>query len=253
MQDNLNNSTQIEEPATLAQVPDDASQRDLAVIPQASAPSDTNAPELAESISANGGEDEIEANEAEESEDSNGESDTPELASQTNDSLAIGDSNPTLASEQKAPEDERCEIAKQPYNFDHCTVQIAIQLLPDDGDPNGRMVVVGTRSHLDAPILRFIRLNELGALPPIVNALLDQLKNELPARDQAAREAYEKKKEEQAKRKATVNAPKTSARGKKSKATALATTPNANTTVIDNRPRPEVQVTITPQQQMGLF
>ncbi|MBI5031614.1 MAG: hypothetical protein HZB51_13885 [Chloroflexi bacterium] len=115
------------------------------------------------------------------------------------------------------------------------------------------MVVVGTRSHLDAPILRFIRLNELGALPPIVNALLDQLKSELPIREQAAHEAYEKKKEEQAKRKATVNAPKTSARGKKSKAAALVTTPNANTTVIDNRPRPEVQVTITPQQQMGMF
>ena len=186
MQDNLNNPTQIEEAAALAQVPDRESQQDLASTPIASAQSDTNAPELVEINSADDGEDQIAANEAEESEDGEGESDTTELASHSNDSPAIGDSNPSPVSEQKAMQDDRCEIAKQPYDFDHCTIQIAIQLLPDDGDSNGRMVVVGTRSHLDAPILRFIRLNELGVLPPIVNTLLDQLKSELPSREQLA-------------------------------------------------------------------
>ena len=253
MQDNLSSPTQIEEPAVLAQIPDNASQQGQAVTLVASAQSDTNAPELAEIKSVDDGEEEIAANEAEESKDSDGEFDTTELASQTNDSPAIGDSNPTSASEQKATDDDRCEIAKQPYDFDHCTVQIAIQLLPDDGDSNGRMVVVGTRSHLDTPILRFMRLNELGILPPCVNSLLDQLKSELPAREQAAREAYEKKKEEQAKRKVVVNAPKASARGKRTKAATLATPPASTTTVTDNRPRPEVQPTTTPQQQMGLF
>ena len=253
MQDNLNNPTQIEEPAALAQVPDRESQQDLASTPVASAQSDTNAPELVEINSADDGEDQIAANEAEESEDVEGESDTTELASHSNDSPAIGDSNPSPMSEQKATEDDRCEIAKQPYNFDHCTIQIAIQLLPDDGDSNGRMVVVGTRSHLDAPILRFIRLNELGVLPPIVNALLDQLKSELPSREQLALAVLEKKKEEQAKRKATVNAPKTTARGKKTtKADALSSVPTSNATP-DNRPRPEVSVPTNPQQQMGLF
>ena len=253
MQDNLNNPTQIEEPAALAQVSDRESQQDLTSTPVASAQADPYAPEVAEINLADDEEGEIAANEVEESEDAEGESNTTELASQTNDSPAIGDSNPSPASEQKAPEDDRCEIAKQPYDFDHCTIQIAIQLLPDDGDSNGRMVVVGTRSHLDAPILRFIRLNELGALPPIVNTLLDQLKSELPARAQAAHEAYEKKKEEQAKRKVVVNAPKASARGKRTKAATLATPPASTTTVTDNRPRPEVQPTTTPQQQMGLF
>ncbi|CAG0942605.1 hypothetical protein ANRL1_00994 [Anaerolineae bacterium] len=255
MQDNLSNPTQIEEPAALAQVPDHASQQDQAATPQPSVESDTNVSELAEINSVDDGEDQIAANEAEESEDSEGESDTPELASQTNDSPAIGDSNPTPASEQKATEDDRCEIAKQPYEFDHCTVQIAIQLLPDDGDSNGRMVVVGTRSHLDAPILRFIRLNELGALPPIVNALLDQLKSELPSREQIALAALEKKKEEQAKRQANLSAPrtKTTTRGKKTtKADALSSVPTSNATT-DNRPRPEVNVPTNPQQQIGLF
>jgi len=113
------------------------------------------------------------------------------------------------------------------------------------------MVVVGVRSHLDTPILRFVRVNELGTLPPIVNALLDELKAELPAREQTAREAYEKKKEEKAKRQATVTASKI-ARGKKTKAT-LSTAPASPNATTDNRPRPEVQPTTAPQQQMGLF
>jgi hypothetical protein len=147
--------------------------------------------------------------------------------------------------------DDRCPIEKQPYDFDHCTVQIAIQLLPDDGDANSRMVVVGVRSHLDAPILRVTRLNELGALPPLVTALLDELKAELPKREQAAREAIEKKKAEQAQRKSIVTAK--TARGKKGKASPATVAASSNATVPDNRPRPEVQVTTAPQQQRGLF
>ncbi len=161
---------------------------------------------------------------------------------------------PTQSPADAGPDaDERSEIEKQPYDFDHCTVQIAIQLLPHDGDANGRMVVVGVRSHLDTPILRLVRLNELGPLPPLVNELLDALKAELPAREQAAREAFEKKKEEKAKRKAGITASKT-ARGKKTKATAMATAPaSSDANATDNRPRPEVKVTNAPQQQMGLF
>jgi hypothetical protein len=163
-------------------------------------------------------------------------SDTPTASSTTDD----------------AETDDRCAIETQPYDFDHCTVQIAIQLLPDDGDAQGRMVVVGVRSHLDVPILRVTRLNELGALPPLVNALLDQLKAELPTREQAARDAFEKKKTEQAERKSVVTASKTS-RGKKSKATLANAPASSDATAADNRPRPEVQVTTAPQQQRGLF
>jgi hypothetical protein len=158
---------------------------------------------------------------------------------------------PPTPSNTAADADERSDIEKQPYDFDHCTVQIAIQLLPDDGDANGRMVVVGVRSHLDAPILRVTRLNELGTLPPLVTALLDELKAELPKREQATREAFEKKKAEQAQRKSIVTAK--TARGKKSKASPATVAASSNATTPDNRPRPEVQVTTAPQQQRGLF
>jgi len=158
----------------------------------------------------------------------------------------------TQPAQPNAETDERSDLEKQPYDFDHCTVQIAIQLLPDDGDPNGRKAVVGVRSHLDVPILRLVRLNEIGALPPLVATLLDELKAELPAREQAAREAFEKKKEEKAKRKSAVTASKTS-RGKKTKATLSTAPASSNATTPDPRPRPEVQATTASQQQMGLF
>jgi len=207
------------------------------------------AEELADNTAEEDADDELEEEPAE------SESATPPSSEPDSQNTATS-SAPSTSPESDS--DERSGIEKQPYDFDHCTVQIAIQLLPDDqghlggGDANGRKVVIGVRSHLDAPILRVVRLNELGALPPIVNELLDALKAELPAREQGAREAFEKKKEEKAKRKATVTASKTS-RGKKSKATSLSTAPGSDATVTDNRPRPEITITTSPKQQMGLF
>lgn len=191
--------------------------------------------------------------EEEETEAASVEGKTGAETSSPNDST---DSVSPVAAQSAAPmsqveKDERSEIEKQPYDFDHCTVQIAIQLLPNDGDPNGRMVVVGVRSHLDVPILRFVRANELGTLPPIVNTLLDELKAELPVREQAAREAFERKKAEKAKCQTTVTASKTT-RGKKAKPT-LASAPASSSATTDHRPRPEVKVSGTPQHQMGFF
>ncbi len=180
---------------------------------------------------------------------------TSETASAQNHSI-VPQSSSTSAVKNEADEDERSAIEKQPYDFDHSTVQIAIQLLPEDGDPKGRMIVVGVRSHLDAPILQVVRLNELGTLPPLVKALLDELKSELPAREQAASAAFEKKKEEKAKRTAELEASRARAsqRGKKTaKAISLATAPTANAAATENRPRPEVNVPKTSQQQMGLL
>jgi hypothetical protein len=189
-------------------------------------------------------------------EDADAEDDSRDEATETETSSPSDSSNsatPPTPSDPETDVDERSDIEKQPYDFDQCTVQIAIQLLPSDGDANGRMVVVGVRSHLDAPILRVTRLNELGTLPPLVTALLDELKAELPKREQAAREAFEKKKAERAERRAAVTASRIP-RGKKSRATAMATAPaSSNPSATDNRPRPEVQATTSPQAQMGLF
>ncbi len=178
-------------------------------------PSDVSAAEQTE----DGVEDDAPEAEADSSEVTEKEP-TSESASNAN-ALAAAQTSSTSAAKNEEDEDERSEIERQPYDFEQCTVQIAIQLLPDDGNPQGRMIVVGVRSHLDAPILRVVRLNELGGLPPIVNTLLDELISELPAREQAARAAFEKKREEKAKYKAELEASRARAsqRSKRTKPT----------------------------------
>ncbi len=245
-QDNANEPTVAEEPQASDQ--SHAKRVDPAG-PQPTAESQMAEPAMDDAVD-DVAEEEVDAEDA--TRDESTETESPSQDDAT-DVAPSSSATPPTQSPTDADADERCDIEKQPYDFDHCTVQIAIQLLPDDGDANGRMVVVGVRSHLDTPILRLVRLSELGPLPPLVNELLDALKTELPARGQAAREAFEKKKEEKAKRKAGITASKTS-RGKKSKATAMATAPvSPDASATDTRPRPEVQATTAPQQQMGLF
>jgi hypothetical protein len=238
-------------PVSSAQAVDETEQPTKGQIVGQTAPCADNA---AEQIEDDTSDDDASEEEADSCEDSD-EEPSSESASNSNAS-ATAQSASTNAAKNKEDEDERSAIEKQPYEFEHCTVQIAIQLLPDDGDLNGRMVVIGVRSHLDTPILRLVRLNELGALPSVVNELVEALKAELPTREQAARNVFEKKKEEKAKRKAELEASRARAsqRGKKTaKANTLTTAPSANATPIDNRPRPEVNVPKTPQQQMGLL
>ncbi len=253
-QDNPNDTVQVEEPPAAAEVPDDAASTEQSVEPSANArgaePVNVDGTGNTDAPGMDDADDEMPDAESEESEDVGDAANPSEPASNTNDG-AISQPPNALSAKSEEETDDRSEIEKQPYDFDHCTVQIAIQLLPDDGDVNGRMVVVGVRSHLDTPILRLVRLNELGALPPLITTILDELKAELPKREQAAREAFEKKKEERAKRKSVVTASRTSSRGKKTKAISAA--PASNVTATDNRPRPEVNVPTNPQQQMGLF
>ncbi len=109
-----------------------------------------------------------------------------------------------LADEDKAGGNTSSDLAsaknespvEEPYDFDHCTVQIGLQLLPDDGDPAGRPVVVGVRNHADAPIVALTRLSTLGPLPQVVTELLDRLRADLPVRQRASEEAAARKKAE---------------------------------------------------------
>lgn len=101
------------------------------------------------------------------------------------------------------PGNGKVSVEHQPYEFDQCTVTIGLQLLPADGDPGGRLVVVGVRSHADPPILRMVREAEL-PLPEILKNLLAQLAAELPARKQAREAAEAKARADEEARKAKV-------------------------------------------------
>ncbi len=64
------------------------------------------------------------------------------------------------------------------------------------GGTNGRPVLIGVRTHLDAPVVKMMGGDELGALLPAFTAVVEQLKSEIPAREQSAKERLEKEKAE---------------------------------------------------------
>jgi hypothetical protein len=109
---------------------------------------------------------------------------------------------------------KREATVEEPYDFDRCTIQIGLQLLPDDGDPAGRAVVIGVRNHADAPIVALTHLATLGPLPQIVTDLLDRLRADLPVRQRASEQAAARKKAEEeasrARREAARSRPKVS-------------------------------------------
>ena len=159
---------------------------------------------------------------------------------------------------QPQAEDRRSDIERQPYEFEKCTVQIAIQLLPNDGDANGRQVVVGVRSHQDAPILRLMRWSELGALPLTVMGLVEQLQAELPAREQGARERVEKEKEAQARRHTKASPAKEATTAKptkpvKPKTVQAAAAPAPSVLTEEQRAKAVSQVAVDDKQQPTLF
>ena len=115
-------------------------------------------------------------------------------------------SGPDTSPADATPTEKKPEAAKQvniveddPYEFEQCLITVAMALKPDDGSPDGRMVMLGVRNHQDAPILDTCRLSDLMPLPDPVQQLLEQLKDQLPARSEKA--AERKAKAEEAKKK----------------------------------------------------
>ncbi|MFL6284457.1 MAG: hypothetical protein ACJ74Q_15035 [Pyrinomonadaceae bacterium] len=76
----------------------------------------------------------------------------------------------------------------EPYVFADCTVNINIQLLPDDGDAEGREVIIAVSSHIEGPLVELTRLHLLGVLPPPVAELLSLHEQRLPALGEARAE-----------------------------------------------------------------
>jgi hypothetical protein len=101
-------------------------------------------------------------------------------------------------------------VEEDPYDFEKCLVSIGIGLLPDDGHPDGRPVMLGIRNHQDEPLIRMCHLNDLMPLPDQIQTLLEKLKEELPAR--SARAAGKKARAEEEARKRAAPRPKPAAK-----------------------------------------
>jgi hypothetical protein len=86
--------------------------------------------------------------------------------------------------EARSEDEEPPTLAEDPYEFERCAITASVVWLPTDDHPAGRQMLVGVRSHLDAPILRVFREAELPLvqLPRLLEALLEELRAELPSR-----------------------------------------------------------------------
>jgi len=159
---------------------------------------------------------ELTGNEAEgETTEDGGEESTDE----ENEENASGGETPAAASgtasntaSQPAPQKPVNVVEEDVYDFEKCLISVAIGLLPDDGDPNGRLVMLGVRNHQDEPILATCRLNDLMPLPDPIQQLLEQLKEQLPARSEKAAAKKVKAKQDEEKRKAAGSKAKTPAK-----------------------------------------
>ena len=107
------------------------------------------------------------------------------------------------AGEAKAAEEKQGNVVEQdPYEFDKCLVSIAIALMPDDGNPEGRPVMLGVRNHQEEPLMGACRLSDLMPLPDPVQQLIDQLAADLPGRSERNAKRLKEKEEQEAKLKA---------------------------------------------------
>jgi predicted RNA methylase len=119
----------------------------------------------------------------EESDEAAEESSTPSNSdSSSPDSNGSRSEEPAKASEIAKPSQLKYEPGEEPYDPKLCTINIAIQLQPDDGQQGGRSVLLGIRSHGDTPTLQFCRLDEI-ELPKQVLEMITDLTKQFPERE----------------------------------------------------------------------
>ena len=106
-------------------------------------------------------------------------------------------------SETEESHNLQSEHQEEPYIFEKCTVELHLTFKPDDGHPDGRIVIISASSHRDFPVSEKIRESSLGELPPPLKELLKELVADFPncqvrrqianARNQKKRSANQKK------------------------------------------------------------
>jgi hypothetical protein len=138
-------------------------------------------------------------------EESSGDGEEETAEEENSDTPAAPATSATTASQ---PASKPVNVVEEDvYEFDKCLISVAMGMLPDDGNPDGRLVMLGVRNHQDEPIFATCRLNDLAPLPDPIQQLLERLKEQLPARSEKA--ARKKAKEEEQKRNAANSKAKT--------------------------------------------
>ena len=72
------------------------------------------------------------------------------------------------------------EHQEEPHILEKCTDEVHLTFKPDDGHPDGRIVIISASSHRDFPVSEKIRESSLGELPPPLKELLKELVADFP-------------------------------------------------------------------------
>jgi hypothetical protein len=144
----------------------------------------------------------------EEGEEENAEEESGENVA-GNETPAAASGAASTAASQPATQKPVNVVEEDVYEFDKCLITVAMGLMPNDGDPNGRLVMLGVRNHQDEPILSTCRLNDLMPLPDPIQQLIEQLKEQLPARSEKATAKKAKAMQDEEKRKTAGSKTKT--------------------------------------------
>ena len=109
------------------------------------------------------------------------ESSTSASASESidDDNWAKEDEENTV-SETEESHNLQSEHQEEPYILEKCTVEVHLTFKPDDGHPDGRIVIISASSHRDFPVSEKIRESSLGELPPPLKELLKELVADFP-------------------------------------------------------------------------
>jgi hypothetical protein len=95
------------------------------------------------------------------------------------------------------------EPENETYEPGKCTVVVSLTIRPEDGDPNGRQVLIAAGTHDEMVEMASARLNDL-ALPGPVATLIERCELSLVERGKAAAERKAKEKAEEEARKARL-------------------------------------------------
>ncbi|OKH36222.1 hypothetical protein NIES2119_18145 [[Phormidium ambiguum] IAM M-71] len=101
--------------------------------------------------------------------------------SKDDEDLAESDEENVL-SETEELSNLQSEQQEEPYIFEKCTVELHLTFKPDDGHPDGRIVIISASSHGDFPVSEKIRESSLGELPSPLKELLKELVADFPNR-----------------------------------------------------------------------
>lgn len=104
--------------------------------------------------------------------------------------------HPATVAATVAPTNGSDPLEAEPYSWGRCTVGISIQLLPNtDGGETYKEAYIGIRTHNDIPIIKRVAADELMPLPDSIMRLIDEMREEFPAREEHRAERQRREKE----------------------------------------------------------